>query len=265
MGRVRRSPTTPLAWSVLIAVFGLTPFAPSAALSQDTTAVPDSVRSGVTLIGEVRDASTEEPIGNAAVKILELERVEWTDSNGFFRFEDVPAGTWTFETTALAYETNSEASTIAARNILVVRLDPAPVELEGLYVEVRNLLKERRMRTPTRVIAWDRPELETMVSPDVAQMLKRRGVAYFVQCGGEFSDMDLPNCIMSGGARVRLRIYVDDVPVMPAEGSGRLWAYDPRDLWSVEFIRGCATVRIYTRVYMEWIEEGRVRPAHTLC
>ena len=60
-------------------------------------------------------------------------------------------------------------------------------------------------------------------------------------------------------------MFVDDIPVLKAEGAGRLWAHDPRDLWSVEFVRSCAAVRIYTVWYMETVQEGRMRMTHGLC
>lgn len=123
------------------------------------------------------------------------------------------------------------------------------------------------MGTPVRVLAWDRAELEEIVSPDVGQMLKRRGVAHFVPCGddGEFTDMDLPNCILRQGSPTRIHLFIDDIPVMPAVGASQLWAYDPRELWSVEFIRVCNQIRIYTRVFMEQVEGGRVRLNPRLC
>ena len=110
---------------------------------QDTTHVQ--------LIGEVRDVSSEEPIAAIAVKILELGRIEVTDRNGFFAFDSIPPGVWTFEASGFGYATNVEASEIGSRSLLLIRLQPAPVELEGLYVSVVQGLVRRRMAAPSRV------------------------------------------------------------------------------------------------------------------
>lgn len=229
----------------------------SGAAAQDATRVH--------LIGEVRDVSTDQPVRDIAVRIVELERVEVTDANGFFAFDSLPVGTWTFEAAGFGYETSVEASEIRPRSLLLIRLQPAPVELEGLYVSVMQRLVRRRLAAPSRIVAWDRAELAEAITPDVGSFVKRSGAAAFVQCGGEFSDTDLPNCFVHRGVPVRLQIFVDDLPLLPALGTSMLWAYDPRDLWSVEFLPGCRELRIYTQRFMRLVEEGRVRLKHQVC
>lgn len=219
----------------------------------------------VTLVGEVRDYSTERPIPGIAVKIVELDRMQATDRNGFFAFDSLPRGRWTFEASGFGYETNVEASEISPRSILLIRLDRDPVQLEGLYVSVMQGLVRRRMAAPSRVWAWDKAELEAAIAPDVGSFVRRQGVAQFVRCGGELSDNDLPNCYMWRGRPVRFRVFLDDERLPGAEGTSRFWAYDPRDLWSVEFLPACNQLRIYTRRFMELVEDRRVRLKATLC
>lgn len=227
------------------------------ALGQDTTFVR--------LIGEVRDFATEQPLPDIAVKVIELGRIELTDRNGFFAFDSLPAGTWTLEASGFGYVTNVEASSIAPRSILLIRLETAPFQLEGLYVSVVESLVRRRMAAPSRVIAWERDELERAISPDVGAFLRTRGVAQFTACGAEFAATDLPSCFLHRGAIVRLRVFIDDIQQMAAVATSTLWAYDPRDLWSVEFLPGCRQLRIYTRHFMELVSEGRVRLQPVLC
>ena len=100
------------------------------AISARPAVAQDSTR--VRLMGEVRDVANEQPVEGAAVKVLELGRVETTDRNGFFAFDSLPVGTWTFETSQFGFKTNTEASTIAPDNFLLVRLQAKPIELEGL-------------------------------------------------------------------------------------------------------------------------------------
>lgn len=219
----------------------------------------------VALVGEVREFTTERPLEGIAVRILELDRVDVTDRNGFFAFDRIPRGRWTFEASGFGYETNVEASEVRPRSILLIRLQSDPVQLEGLYVSVMQGLMRRRMAAPSKVWSWDKPELEAAIAPDVGAFIHRQGVAQFIRCGDEFSENDLPNCFIRRGRPTRLKIFLDDERMLSAEGTSRLWAYDPRDLWSVEFLPGCAQVRIYTRQFMEWVETGRVRLKPTLC
>ena len=242
--------------SVLLAVL-LGAIAVSPTHAQDSTLV--------TLVGEVRDLSTERPLEGIAVKVLELDRVQITDRNGFFAFDSIPEGRWTFEASGFGYETNVEASEIRPRSILLIRLRSDPIQLEGLYVSVVQGLVQRRMAAPSRVWAWDKPELKAAVAPDIGAFIHRQGVAQFVLCGDEFSENDLPNCYIRRGRPVRLQIFLDDEPMLSAEGTSRLWAYDPRDLWSVEFLPGCGHLRIYTQHFMELVESGRVRLKPMLC
>lgn len=226
-----------------------------------------AAQEAVRLIGEVRDVATEQPLGSVVVRIVELGRADITDRNGFFSFDSIPPGVWTFEASAYGYETNVEASEIRARNILLIRLAASPVAIEGLFVSVVQRLQRRRMAAPSRVFAWDMRELRDVVSPDVSAFLRRRGVARFQACGGEFSELDLPNCIIHRGRLKRLRLFVDDIEVVRAEGVGRLWAYDPTTLWSLEFVPDCdpPEIRIYTGWFMEQVESGRIRLNPLIC
>jgi hypothetical protein len=177
----------------------------------------------VRLTGAVRDIATERPVRGAAVKILELGRIVIT----------------------------TEASDIAAGNFLLVRLRAKPIELEGLYVSVVQQLVKRRMAVPSRVVAWEKSELEKAIAPDVGSFVRSRGVAEFLQCGGEFGTNDLPNCFLSRGRSVRLRVFLDDIEVPPGIGTHNLWAHDPRDLWSVAFLSGYRQLRIHTADFMK--------------
>lgn len=228
-----------------------------AAAAQDSTQVR--------LTGAVRDIGTESPVEGAAVKILELGWIAVTDRTGFFAFDSLPQGTWTFETSQFGYETNTEASDIGRGNFLLVRLQAKPIELEGLYVSVVQQLVKRRMAVPSRVLAWEKQDLEEAISPDVGSFVRSRGVAEFVRCGGEFGPNDLPNCFLSPGRPVRLRVFLDDIEVPPGIGTHDLGAYDPRDLWAVEFLPGCRQLRIYTAQFMDLVETGRVRLHPSIC
>jgi hypothetical protein len=238
--------------------------AASPALAQDPVTDPPTT-GDLTLIGEVRDALTEAPIPDASVSIEELGRIVLTDRNGFFQFDSLPAGTWTFRTEHLGYEPNVEASTIGPGNLLLVRLEPRPIELEGLYAEVLSRMRIRRAGAPSQVWAWDRKELSKAVAPDIGRFVKTRGVIVWVNCSNEsdraadVSLQDLPNCFYRKGTQQKVIVWLDDVPLPGAVGTSTLWSMDPRALWAVEFLPDCRQLRIYTTWYMEAVQEGRTR------
>ncbi len=248
MSPMRLALPTRLAVSTILA--GTMVLAPAAA-AQDTILLR--------LIGEARDFTTEQPILGIAVKLVELGEIRVTDRNGFFAFDSVPVGEWTFEASGFGYVTNVEASHITENSALLIRLETAPIELEGLYVSVVQRLVRRRMATPSRVVAWDNVALNEAISADVGAFVKKSGAAVFVPCGGEWSAVELPNCFMLRGRLARLTLFVDDIKQIGAAGTSGLWAHDPHNLWAVEFLPECRQLRVYTEHYMRMVEEGRVR------
>lgn len=238
-------------------------------LAQDPVTEPPTT-GDITLIGEVRDALTEAPIPDASVSIEELGRITLTDRNGFFQFDSLPAGTWTFRTEHLGYEPNVEASTIGPGNLLLVRLEPQPIELEGLYAEVLSRMRVRRAGAPSQVWAWDREELSKAVAPDIGRFVKSRGVVVWTNCSNEslraadVALQDLPNCYYRKGGETKVTVWLDDVALPAAQGTSTLWTMDPRDLWAVEFLPDCGQLRVYTTWYMEALQEGRTRMPFSL-
>jgi hypothetical protein len=218
----------------------------------------------VILVGEVRDAVTDAPLADASVEIEELGRSVLTDRRGVFRFDSIPAGRWTFRTERLGYEPHEEAFTVGPAKVILLRLQPRPVELEGLYATISSRMRERRRRVPGRVLAWDREELAQAIQSDVGRFVRTHGGIPWVRCGGEWEG-DLPNCIVRRGGQRRVEVWVDDGRLLPAAGTSTLWAMDPRDLWAVEFLPDCGELRIYTRWFMEAVRDGRTRLRPAIC
>jgi len=226
-----------------------------------------------TFDGRVLDAQDDTPVGTALVRLVddqrELRGVSVADSLGRYRIEAPGPGVYRLQAERLGYvgmETPlleaGHAAGIYPLDLLVRR---APLPIEGLEVRAIPELVERRAAAPSRVIAWDARELGNAIAPNVGSFLGSRGVAQFVGCGGELAPTDLPNCFWRRGRLVRIRVFVDDVAVMSAEGTGRFWAYDTRDLSALEFLPGCRQIRLYTRWFMDRVAEGRLRLKPMLC
>src|SRR6056297_2353061 len=57
------------------------------------------------LRGEIRDASTNEPVSFAYVHLEEINRTTTADRNGSFRFQNVPAGSYVISVHRIGYKT----------------------------------------------------------------------------------------------------------------------------------------------------------------
>jgi len=86
--------------------------------------------------GEVLDAVTGMPLKGVMVALHDLWRLTWTDELGYFVVENVPQGQHELGVYGLGYLTLEEYLDFNGQETLGVHLTPAPVELEGLTVEV---------------------------------------------------------------------------------------------------------------------------------
>ena len=196
------------------------------------------------LRGEVRDYLTESPIEGAIVQIAELKRSAVTDSNGYFEFPGLTPDRYTFVTGSFGYETNREASDIGYGAIMLVRLNPMAIELEGIEVRVERLLYKlevRRVSTPTGVAAYDSSVMASSMSPDVASFVE--GHAGF----DTFTNASEQVCVRVRGLNLRVRTFLDEVEV----SSAFLVNLGPRDIHVVEIFRGLAMIRMYSSEFLE--------------
>lgn len=75
------------------------------------------------VVGSVGDASQTIALRSAQVRIVELDRVTTTERDGSFRFNDVPAGSYTLEVSYVGAETQTQSVTVPATG--TVRADVA--------------------------------------------------------------------------------------------------------------------------------------------
>ena len=239
--------------AVLVAASFLAPVAPAGVPSLGAQEPPADPANPFTFRGEVRDYLTESPIEGAIVQIAELKRSAVTDSNGYFEFPGLTPDRYTFVTGSFGYETNREASDIRYGAIMLVRLNPMAIELEGIEVRVERLLYQleiRRVSTPTAVAAYDSTVMASSMSPNVATFVEgRAGLDTFVSPNDQY-------CMRSRGRNVRIRTYLDEVPV----ASAYLRNLGPRDVEMIEVYSGLAMVRVYSRQFLERAADQGFRP-----
>lgn len=89
---------------------------------------------GFTLSGTVSDTSGA-PLGGARVVVTETNRITLTDSDGHYRFADLPQGTWTISFAMVGYAPQMRRVTVTDRPVrLDVALRPTVVELPPIQV-----------------------------------------------------------------------------------------------------------------------------------
>lgn len=110
---------------------------------------PDTLRSdqeGVLLRGRIVDLTTQRPIPNASVRLLDLdadERLAWsgmTDSTGVFRGQRLPPSVYGVEAEALGYSSLFHTVDISGYGVadLDIELSPDALELDPLVVVTRQ-------------------------------------------------------------------------------------------------------------------------------
>lgn len=117
-------------WPTTVLVMALAAAAPLAAQDE---AEADTL---ITVRGEVLDGVNGRPLIGVLVALHDVWMITRTDDLGYFEFEEVPVGPHELGVYGLGYETFEDFIEFVPDEILAVRLDVAPVELEGLEIEV---------------------------------------------------------------------------------------------------------------------------------
>ncbi len=201
-----------------------------------------------TFRGNVVDYLTEGPIEHAFVELVELKRVAVTDANGYFEFTDLLPDRYTIVTTGFGYEPNREPSDVPFGAVLVVRLNPAPVDVAGLEVEVERVVRRiemRRLATPVPSSGFDREILNRTVDNDLVEFVSERTTLDIVE-----NSFGLPVARFRNRVS-RLRVCLDEVPV----GAGFLQNLQPHELGRVEVFESARMVRLYTNSFLEQAAE----------
>ncbi len=183
-------------------------------------------------------------MAGALVQLPALGMRSYADSLGYFRMEGVPSGVHQISAHQLGYVTMETMTEAGTGTVLAIQLFPSPVSLEEISVTVDRLASRRRA-TPYMVTTLSQQEMIRLNAFDAFEALERTPGLFLRYCSSSAS----LECIWSRGRTQRLRFVVDDMPAWA--GAVELEAYDVADLHSIEVIRGCALVRVYTNRYVE--------------
>lgn len=114
-----------------------------------------------TLEGIVLDGSLDQPLENAVVKIIELDKFDVTDKNGIFEFKSIPFGDLNIEISYVGYKTtktsikiNSEINTGLLVHLFTLPFETSTVVVTGLHTNTKfddmnefiNVLKGKELQ-----------------------------------------------------------------------------------------------------------------------
>lgn len=203
------------------------------------------------ITGRVLEADGRRPVGQVDVLLVGTGRRVVTDARGWFRFEGVPAGEQVLRVRHLGFQSRELTVQVPANEILglTIRLDPEPVALDPLDVQVESELRiprlddggfyHRREREfghffgPQYLTKWSGTRLPTILArtPGI-RIQKGQGLEYIIQndrcLGGR--DMavyvdgvkwsTLPNFILTELAAVEVYKSPAQSVAVPFQGSG---------------------------------------------
>ena len=214
-----------------------------------------------TLTGQIVDAVSETPVLAAVVKVPELRRFVFTDAAGRFAFTDFPEGTWDIIVEQLGYHTLDGSVTVAEGNGLSLRLNPDPIELEGLRVRTRSerLLTERRLRIPYRVTTIAAETFANSVNPDPTAIFRFNSGSQIMPCPETAADVDeqmTPGCFWWRGKPARIAVYLDEGRL--ESGMTQLTMLPAEHIHSMDWVPAMGELRIYTRHFIERLDNTRI-------
>ncbi len=138
-----------LLWVMIILVFSF------------NTALNSQSRVLGTLEGIVLDGYLDQPLENAVVKIIELNKFDVTDKNGIFEFKSIPFGDYNIEISYVGYKTtktainiNSEINTGLLVHLFTLPFETSTVVVTGLHTNTKfddmnefiNVLKGKELQ-----------------------------------------------------------------------------------------------------------------------
>lgn len=218
-------------------------------------AVPDGSTNAdleFTLRGQVVDQQSGDVLEGAWVGLTGTDWGSLTDNEGRFRIPDVQAGPISLTIEQLGYETMAWSGPImSGDDLLVLRMAPNPVLLEGLQI-VTDRFETRRRSTATRVLAYEAGDLSTASERTALDFVRYR-TGGTTACG---ASRDL--CVYSRGRIVEPTVYIDEVP-FPG-GLVYLDTFAPWEFHMIEVYGGGRHIRAYTNQFMERAAEIRLLP-----
>ena len=197
--------------------------------------------------GTVRDLTSDHAVVGALIEFPALRRQAITDLNGNFTLRDMKPGRQKMVITQLGYKTLVKQQQLADGEFLMINLEPDPVMVRGLEIQV-DRLAERRRSIGVAVHSFIRDDLLSFAAGSAADFLKARLLVRPCANGRG-------SCILRRGSLVQPVVYIDE---RRAFGLEELEAYPTFDIYMVEAYDSGRMVRVYTNWFVQKLARGNM-------
>ena len=222
-------------------------------------ALPGAASAQATITGQVLDATSNTPIADAVVAIVELRRAVKTDSTGSFTIAGARPGMYRWSVIRHGYVPLDQQMDIRDGDhfrVGVMRI-PAPVGVVALTPNRTAEIFRRRVNaalTPVRLLTQD--VLLEGEAPSAERAVAAR--AELRPCPATLAEANSgTDCVMARGRVQPVSVYIDELPALG--GLFQLAAFEPRELYAVELWNGGAEIRVFTNRFVEALTEGRAQ------
>ncbi len=207
----------------------------------------------VTTNGAVTDLTTGNPVAGALIEFPALRRQAITDQLGRFAVTNIRPGKHKVVVSQLGFKTLVREVTIADSEPLILPLDPDPVLIKGIDVQI-DRLETRRRAVGVAAHAFARTELVNSAYVNASEFVRMR-LAMFPCPSGRGT------CMRHRGQIVAPIVYIDE---RRAFGLEELEAYPMYDVYLVESYDNGRHIRIYTTWFMQNLARNSVRLQHVI-
>jgi hypothetical protein len=190
--------------------------------------------------GVIRDFSTGVPLAGALVEFPALRRKATTDAEGRFTLSNVPPGRHKMVVSQLGFRTLVREQDITDGSFLYVPLEPDPLMIKSVEVQVDRLANRRRS-VDVSVIAFERRMLLGSASLNVAEFIR-------TQLHGTVCPNRRALCVQRRGQAIQPIVYIDE---RRAFGLEELFAYPPHDVYLIEAYDSGRMIRVYTNWFVQ--------------
>ncbi|MEJ2538711.1 MAG: TonB-dependent receptor [Gemmatimonadota bacterium] len=191
------------------------------------------------LEGVVLADDTGRPLAGAAVMLPVLSRTALTHGDGTYHLREIPPGTYTIRAELLGYAPlEVEVEVVGQGDRVVLRLEPAPLTMDGLVVSAGVTERDRRdVLQSTNVLGGE--ELQRRLQETVAATLASEPGVSATSMGPATA-----RPVIRGLSGDRVLLLEDGVRVGDVSNAGadHATALDPASARRVEVVRGPASI-----------------------
>ena len=204
------------------------------------TAQESAAPTFVDLEGEVLDVGSQVPVAAAIVVLPTLNLTTVSDDFGYFIFSGVPAGTYPLRVMRLGYIDFQGDISVTGSEVHVVRLNPQPVDLGEIEVDVirPEELEWRAAGTVLGVIGPVEMEEMRIRTQSLDQILTMRPLSRtrYVQPRGPngLGCLRVTTALASGGCAA---MVVDGV-LLTRESADWVFRMSPEEIFAIRFVHG---------------------------